>query len=417
VRKTALEKLTPAEFLTKFNLEGDAFETTKITWDELVEICHDFEQDIPEFEQTGLSLAKKLGAVEGVHSLKFRVKDSQHLAAKIVRKRLANADRVIGFANYRDEVTDLIGLRVLHLFKENWQGIHEFIMNEWRLNEEPTAYIREGDPPTQRAMFETGGCVVKVHKDSYRSVHYLVQTFTSTKACVAELQVRSLFEEAWSEIDHLIRYPHNLNNRVLNEFLVIFNRVAGQADEMGSFVTYLAATLNENQQIQAIKDEEVRQAKEQLQEFVHRLEVTAAEKNELEKHLLNVVSATEQATFKPSSSSPSTLINSATQSETMANDEGEHTTPTAPKELCEHFERLEGEPNSTLETPPARTEPIQIPTSPVSEADNDGMGYEPSTKAGLASEDVLREKPVRTSQQRTLDEFLDAYRRTHPKGK
>ena len=29
--------------------------------------------------------------------------------------------------NYKNEMNDLIGIRVIHIFKDQWQDIHEFI--------------------------------------------------------------------------------------------------------------------------------------------------------------------------------------------------------------------------------------------------------------------------------------------------
>ena len=61
---------------------------------------------------------------------------------------------------------------------------------------------------------------------------------------IAEIQVRTIFEEGWSEIDHKIRYPYDADNPVLGQFLVVFNRLAGSADEMGSFVKLLKRKLD-----------------------------------------------------------------------------------------------------------------------------------------------------------------------------
>ena len=51
-----------------------------------------------------------------------------------------------------------------------------------------------------------------------------------------EIQVRTVFEEAWSEIDHIMRYPYDTDNPVITEYLAIFNRMVGCADEMGTFL-------------------------------------------------------------------------------------------------------------------------------------------------------------------------------------
>lgn len=137
------------------------------------------------------------------------------------------------------ELTDLIGVRALHLFKEDWNQIHDLITNTWDLNEIPTAYYREGDSTEYKKSFQEKGCEPKEHPFGYRSVHYIIETKPAKTKYFAEIQVRTIFEEAWSEIDHTIRYPYDQDNQIFGQFLMILNRLAGSADEMGTFVQFL----------------------------------------------------------------------------------------------------------------------------------------------------------------------------------
>lgn len=50
------------------------------------------------------------------------------------------------------------------------------------------------------------------------------------------MQVRTIFEEGWSEIDHQLRYPYDLDNSLLQDQLLVLNRVAGSADEMANAI-------------------------------------------------------------------------------------------------------------------------------------------------------------------------------------
>ncbi len=59
----------------------------------------------------------------------------------------------------------------------------------------------------------------------------------------SEIQVRTIFEEGWSEIDHKVRYPNFMDNKLVSYFLTIFNRMSGSADEMGTFVNDLVADI------------------------------------------------------------------------------------------------------------------------------------------------------------------------------
>lgn len=124
-----------------------------------------------------------------------------------------------------------MGIRLLLLFKEDWTGVHEFIMKKYGsdLAEKPCAHIRRGD---KRDLYE--GRIEIAEDKPYRSVHYLIRD-KKTQLCV-EIQVRTLFEEAWGEVDHKLRYPYNLSNDMIGSYLEIMNRASGMADEMGSFL-------------------------------------------------------------------------------------------------------------------------------------------------------------------------------------
>jgi hypothetical protein len=77
-----------------------------------------------------------------------------------------------------------------------------------------------------------------------------IRTDKSRGDSVVELQVRTIFEEAWSEIDHRVRYPRVSDEELLEQFLAIFSRLAGSADEMGTFIKQLSLHLTEQREKQ-----------------------------------------------------------------------------------------------------------------------------------------------------------------------
>lgn len=92
----------------------------------------------------------------------------------------------------------------------------------------PFAYVREGD---DTRLYEDR---IKIRKEKpYRSVHYVIRSDTGL---AIEIQVRTLYEEAWSEIDHKLRYPYDLTNEMLADHINIMNRLTGMGDEMGTFI-------------------------------------------------------------------------------------------------------------------------------------------------------------------------------------
>lgn len=222
-----------------------------MSWDELQAIMQDHIVRTPQLEKTAEYFAQTLQRFENVHSVRWRVKDPEHLAAKIVRRRAKGNKKYsdITVQNYSDIVTDLIGLRALHLFKTDCFTIDTNLRETLELAEDPIAYVRSGDDVELRNQYVAAGMNVKEHPHGYRSVHYVAKANPTKRKIYAEIQVRTLFEEGWSEIDHTVRYPNFSDNPQVAYLLTIFNRLAGSADELGGFVRILQLILSEAQEL------------------------------------------------------------------------------------------------------------------------------------------------------------------------
>ena len=135
------------------------------------------------------------------------------------------------------EITDLIGIRILHTFKYDWFGIHHFIkeMFNFKSKTKPIVYHREGDEEEFVTLCKDCGCQHKKHDKGYRSVHYILSTQLTKDTFFVEVQVRTIFEEGWSEIDHKIRYSYKGHiSSPFDKELRQLNQIAGTADEIGS---------------------------------------------------------------------------------------------------------------------------------------------------------------------------------------
>lgn len=240
-----MQKYTPLNkeaFFKEFSIEEDYFNETALVWEDLQKIYLDYCSLAPFLEKEAEHIFSKLRDVPNVHSVRRRVKKPRHLIEKIIRKGRKYSQQNINVDNYKTIVTDLIGIRVLHLFKDDWQDLHKEITRLWETKETPQINIRRGDYnlETLRENIRDLNCDIILREHGYRSVHYLVGVpLSKDEEVLVEIQVRTVFEEAWSEIDHLIRYPYDVDNPVLTEYLAIFNRIVGSADEMGMFIKKL----------------------------------------------------------------------------------------------------------------------------------------------------------------------------------
>lgn len=238
--------LNAEALIKKYHISEKYIIDNKINWEILNQIYADFNKYKSTYETQAAFIAETLRTHNKIHFVKSRVKDSERLIEKIIRKTPGRKEKYgsdfqFTVENYKDEITDLIGVRAIHIFKEDWEDIHNFIMNTWKVAE-ITANVREGDD-TKR--FDELNIQVCSRKSGYRSVHYLIEFFPTNQKVIAEIQVRTIFEEGYGEIDHQLRYSHPQIPEVLALNLLLFNRVAGSADEMASFINLLNRNCSE----------------------------------------------------------------------------------------------------------------------------------------------------------------------------
>lgn len=170
-----------------------------------------------------------------IHSLKARLKDPEHLRDKLKRK--ATKGVIISPESLMQEVTDLAGVRVLHLYQDQFSIIHNEVMKqietgEWVLGESPKAYT--WDPETQ-SFFNKLGIDTEVRETYYTSVHYLVKPNNKSDLC-CEIQVRTLFEEIWGEIDHAINYPHKTASIACTEQLRVLSKLVSTGTRLSDSI-------------------------------------------------------------------------------------------------------------------------------------------------------------------------------------
>lgn len=168
---------------------------------------------------------------EVVHSYKSRLKDPDHLRAKLARKRADG--KPISPENLFRQVTDLAGVRIIHLFQEHFAQIDNVIRRkveagDWVLGERPTAYTWD---PEAAEFFRTFDLDVTQKPTAYTSVHYLIRPRADSPLC-CEVQVRTLFEEIWGEVDHQINYPIATNNLACREQILVLSKIVGAGSRL-----------------------------------------------------------------------------------------------------------------------------------------------------------------------------------------
>lgn len=83
----------------------------------------------------------------------------------------------------------------------------------------------------------------------YTSVHYVVSSASRTKI-TAEIQVRTLMEEVWGEVDHTIKYPEKNASLACREQLKVLARATSTATRL---VDAIFLTMEEDERRKADK--------------------------------------------------------------------------------------------------------------------------------------------------------------------
>lgn len=236
------------EFLLTCPHSKDPISKNNININNLKEIYGDYIEYKNSYENQAEFIANILRSQEMIHSVKSRIKDPNRLIEKVIRKTIDRKSKYgdefeFTVDNYKNEINDLIGIRVIHIFKDQWQEIHEFILKTWKVIE-ITANVREGD---NIEVFEDQNIEVRSKASGYRSVHYLVEFYPTSQKVIAEIQVRTIFEEGYGEIDHRLRYSHDEIPEILQSNLLLFNRIVGSADEMASLINNISKEWGEKE--------------------------------------------------------------------------------------------------------------------------------------------------------------------------
>lgn len=235
---------TVSFILSVVNKSAQELRALHINPHELLAIYQDYIQRQDELTDTAIYISRILEGASHVHSIKFRVKEPQHLLKKIIRKKREYPNRHFNRHTYLHLINDLIGVRVLHLYKEHWAKTGHYITRHWQLKRPPYAYVVSGESNPEPHTFGRFGCQVMAHPSGYKAVHFVIQTQPGRQRYFAEIQLRTLFEEGWSEIDHSLRYPDHNNNELINLLLQILNRFTSQSDAMASFTRHLTLAMH-----------------------------------------------------------------------------------------------------------------------------------------------------------------------------
>lgn len=125
------------------------------------------------------------------HQISVRVKEFDSLKKKIENKENQYSDL--------SEITDIVGIRIITYFEDEVDLIADIIKREFDLDDKNSIDKRKSE----------------VDKFGYKSLHYIISLsakrnklseYSKYKNLKAEIQIRSILQHSWAEIEHDLGY-------------------------------------------------------------------------------------------------------------------------------------------------------------------------------------------------------------------
>lgn len=213
----------------------------KETINEAVQLYKDklfeFEQFLPSvlaFFEKHRALNKKPFPI--IHSIKSRFKEPDHLENKLIRK--LEKGKEINKDNLFEEITDFLGVRILHLYQDQFIEINKAIQEkieagDWLFVEDPKAMTWD---PESVVFFNQLNIQTELRDTFYTSIHYLIKPNNPNAVVCCEIQVRTLFEEIWGEIDHNINYPSPTESIACKEQLRVLSKLVSTGTRLADAI-------------------------------------------------------------------------------------------------------------------------------------------------------------------------------------
>jgi len=179
-------------------------------------VYHDLVADLDQFGLILCSLLKEVLTSAGiqVHSIDYRVKDYQSAL-----KKLSNKQDKYSSAS---ELTDLLGVRIITYFSDDVDRVSKAIVKDFDIDKDNSIDKRK---------------MLGADQFGYLSLHYVASLAENRSDLIEykrfakikfELQIRSILQHAWAEIEHDIGYK--ADGAVPDKFKRRFFRLAGSLE-------------------------------------------------------------------------------------------------------------------------------------------------------------------------------------------
>jgi ppGpp synthetase/RelA/SpoT-type nucleotidyltranferase len=166
---------------------------------------------------------------ESIHTILYRIKDEARLIEKIDKENSSSVINGISIThkNFQERIADLVGIRIICLRLSDIVKVEAYL--ELLVEEKIIQFMREPDHKRSFVLpidpGEAAPPEINLQYSGYSSIHYQVKLGENSdaseelKKIQVELQLRTILEEAWGEIDHKYRYAYSRIGDALPEHI------------------------------------------------------------------------------------------------------------------------------------------------------------------------------------------------------
>ena len=162
-----------------------------------------------------ITARRKQGDSNAVSKIEARVKDKEECIKKFERKyraRLETDEQPYEIKNY---ISDLIGIRIICLYEDRIASIAQLLTQSFKL-------IEVTDKIAAIESTEDSFGYKGLHMDLALPDELAAQTkYQAFADCPFEVQIRSLIQDAWSVLDHEIKYKKSIPNELKRRINVL----------------------------------------------------------------------------------------------------------------------------------------------------------------------------------------------------
>jgi ppGpp synthetase/RelA/SpoT-type nucleotidyltranferase len=180
-----------------------------------IELLRNAESSFSTLIQSLLATSTELS----VATVSSRLKGPKESIKKFSRKYQSELEKEKQAYEIKDYITDLIGVRIICLYEKNIQEVGDILRDNLCLidSTDKSELIEQAEN-----TFGYKGLHLDMKLDDTREV---MPEYSRYKDIVFEVQIRTIIQDAWSVLDHKIKYkksiPHGLKRRI-NSLAALF---------------------------------------------------------------------------------------------------------------------------------------------------------------------------------------------------